>query len=186
MRMKEFIIFIVIFTIAYIVFFIVFDKLSFKKAKRDARRQVESLVTIEQYNKFASFYGIQPIATIEIILSVYDSIKNNKDCIISREAEAHNLNNLEYVAIVLYLEYLGLIPKRMISIELDSMKKTSFVEQNMMQKYNTYFQNKTPLSEIINAMGNTALNDLNTMNKNFLMPGVRYVNSNLYYVGDYL
>ena len=74
----------------------------------------------------------------------------------------------------------------MISIELDCMKKTSFVEQNMMQKYNTYFQNKTPLSDIVNAMGKNAITDLNTMNSNFLMPGVRYVNSNLYYVGDYL
>ena len=56
----------------------------------------------------------------------------------------------------------------------------------MMQKYNTYFQNKTPLSDIVNAMGKNAITDLNTMNSNFLMPGVRYVNSNLYYVGDYL
>ena len=186
MRTKGFIIFIIIFTIAYIVFFVVYDKLAFKKAKKDARHQVELLITIEQYNKFASFYGIQPVATIDMILKVYDSVKNNKDCTISTEAKNHNLNNLEFVAIVLYLEYLGLIPKKMISIELDCMKKTSFVEQNMMQKYNTYFQNKTPLSDIVNAMGKNAITDLTAMNSNFLMPGVRYVNSNLYYVGDYL
>ena len=60
------------------------------------------------------------------------------------------------------------------------------MEKGIISQYNTYFQNKTPLNDIVNAMGKNAITDLNTMNSNFLMPGVRYVNSNLYYVGDYL
>ena len=186
MRTKEFTLFIIIFTIVYIVFFVVLDKILDKKAIKDARKHAESMINMEQYKKFASFYGLQATASQETILSIYDSFKTGRDCIISTEAQNYNLPNLEFVVVILYLEYLGLIIKKIIALDVDSMKKTTFVEQNMFQKYNTYFQEKTAIDSIIAAMGQNAMNDLSTMDKQFLMPGVRLIDSKLYYVGDYL
>ena len=186
MRTKEFIIFIVIFTILYIVFFVVYDKLMDKKLKKETRERAKSLIIIDQYIKFASFYGIKATANAETILKIYDFQNLGKDCTISKEAASYNITNLEYVVIVLYLEYLTLINKRIISIDLDLIKHTTFVEQNMMQKYVTYFQNKTSFDDITSVMGKNASNDLTLMDKQFLMPGVRFINSKLYYVGDYL
>ena len=186
MRLKEFLIFIGIFTVFYIIFFIVFDKLSIIKTKKEALKKAESLITVEQFNKFAAFYGFQATATLETILNVYKKFGDGRDCIISEEAKLLNLSNIEFVIIFLYLEYLGLINKKMISIEMDSIKKTTFVEQNIMQKYYTYLQDKQDLDTIVHSMGQNALNDLTNMNNNYLMPGVRMIDSKLYYVGDYL
>ena len=186
MRMKEFIIFIIIFTIMYIVFFIVLDKLSAIKLNKDALKRAESLIKIDQYAKFTSFYGIQGTATVEVILKIYEFMRLGKDCIISKEAKKNNLTNAEFVMVVLYLEYLSLISKRIISLDVDYMKKTTYTEQNMIQKYNTYFQNKASFDDISDTIGNQALSDLTYLDHNFLVPGVRFVNSKLYYVGDYL
>ncbi len=186
MRMKQFIILIVIFTILYIVFFIVFDKLMAKKDKNDARKKAMSLMSIEQYSKFASFYGIQATASMDIIMKIYDAFMINHNCIISNEAKLYGVSNIEFVIIILYLEYLGLTNKKMISMEMDSIKQTTFVEQNIIQKYNTYFQEKHDFDTIIHNMGKNAVNDLSMMNRYYLMPGVRLIDSKLYYVGDYL
>ena len=186
MRTKGFILFIVIFTIFYIVFFIMFDKLSTAKAIKQARKHAESLINMEQYAKFANFYGIQATAALEVILRVYDDFNKGKDCIISEVSKVYNLNSLEFVVVILYLEYLNLMSKKLISLEGDSMTRTTFVEQNMLQKYNTYFQEKQDLNTIVGSMGKNALTELSTMDKGFLMPGVRLINSKLYYVGDYL
>ena len=186
MRTKEFLIFIIIFTVVYIIFFIVFDKIVSKRELKRVKEHAMSLINIEQYVKFASFYGIQATASLEVILRVYDDFVDGRDCIISQVAKTYNLTNLEFVVVYLYLEYLNLFNKKLISLEMDNMKRTTFVEQNMLQKYTTYFQEKQDLNTIINNMGKTALNDLNIMNNNFLMPGVRLIESKLYYVGDYL
>ena len=186
MRMKEFIIFLVIFTIAYIVFFIVFDKLSAISTKKKTKKHALSLIKIEEYTKFASFYGIQTTTTINTLISIYEDQMKGKNCVISEKAKLYGLSNIEYVVVVLYLEYLKLMNKKMVSLEMDLIKNTSFQEQNMVQKYNTYFNEKKSYEEIITKMGQTAENDLIMMNKNFLMPGVRLINSKLYYVGDYL
>lgn len=186
MRTKEFIIFIGIFTVCYIIFFIIFDKLSDIKTKKDAIKKAKSLITLEQYAKFASFYGVQATASIDTIIKIYNEFITCGDCLISEKAKSYGVTNLEFVVIILYIEYLSLINKRMISLEMDSIKKTSFVEQNMVQKYNTYFKEKKDYDSIIETMGNNAANDLATMNDTFLMPGIRLINSKLYYVGDYL
>ncbi|MBQ6497308.1 MAG: hypothetical protein IJI58_01170 [Bacilli bacterium] len=186
MRIKEFIIFIGIFTVCYIMFFIVLDKVSNIRTKKSAIKKAKSLMTLEQYAKFASFYGVQATTSIDNLLKAYTELLIGNNWVISEKAKLYNVSNLELVIMVLYIEYLGLINKRMISIEMDSIKKTSFVEQNMVQKYNTYFKEKKDYDSIIEAMGNKAANDLATMNDTFLMPGIRLINSKLYYVGDYL
>ncbi|MBQ3297564.1 MAG: hypothetical protein IJG97_02025 [Bacilli bacterium] len=186
MRLKEFIIFIAIFTVVYIIFFIIFDRLKSKKEEKERQEYAMSLIKIEQYVKFASFYGIQATATLEVVLRVYNDFYSGKDCIISKQAKVYNLSNLEFVVIVLYLEYLNLMNKKIISLEKDSMKKITFVEHNMIQKYMAYFQAKRDLNFISTNGGSNALSDLTTMNKFFLMPGIRLIDSKLYYVGDYL
>lgn len=186
MRTKEFIIFIVIFTVLYIAFFIVFDRVMDNKTKEKRQEYAKNLIKLEQYIKFANFYGIQTIANIETIMQIYTEFCDGKDCIISEKAKSYNLSNLEFVVIILYLEYLNLMNKKIISLEMDSMKKTTFVEQNMIQKYTTYFKDKRDFDFIITNMGKNTLNDLTNINNNLLMPGVRLIDSKLYYVEDYL
>ena len=186
MRTKEFIIFIAIFTVVYIVFFIIFDKLMDKRAAKKRKEYAMSQIKIEQYVKFASFYGIQATATLEVISRVYNDFCDGKDGVISKEASTYNLTNQEFVAVILYLEYLNLINKKIVSFETDSLRRTTFIEQNMIQKYTTYFKDKRDIDFIVTNMGKNALNDLTNMNKQFLMPGVRLIDSKLYYVGDYL
>ena len=54
----------------------------------------------------------------------------------------------------------------------------------MIQKYTVHFQNKSDFHSISTSVGGNVSNDLEYMNKHFLMPGVRFIDSKLYYVGD--
>ena len=187
MRIKEFLMFIIVFTIVYILFFVIYDKLSLNKSKGKIKKQAKEKITIEEYQKFANFYGITTIsASIDTILKIYDTLLLNNDLTISTEAKKYNITNLEYVIIVLYLEYLELIIKKNISLDHDIIKKVSIVEQNMIQKYMPYFIKKASIEEITKSLGPNSINDIFIMNNSFLIPGVRLLDSKLYYVGDYL
>lgn len=187
MRVKEFLIFIIIFTIVYILFFIIYDKLSLKKSKSKVKKQAKEKISIDNYQTFANFYGITTVmASIETMLHIYDDLLIDKNITISEEAKKYNLNNIEYVVIVIYLEYLGLIIKKNISLDFDIIKRLTILEQNMIQKYWPYFVNKASLEEITRNLGQNAINDIVIMNNNFLIPGVRLIDSKLYYVGDNL
>ena len=187
MRVKEFLIFIIIFTIVYILFFIIYDKLSLNKSKSKVKKQAKEKISIDSYQTFANFYGITTItASIETILHIYDDLLIDKNITISEEAKKYNLNNIEYVVIVIYLEYLGLIIKKNISLDFDIIKRLTILEQNMIQKYWPYFVNKASLEEITRNLGQNAINDIVIMNNNFLIPGVRLIDSKLFYVGDNL
>ena len=107
-----------------------------------------------------------------------------KDYIISKEASFYNISNTEYVMITLYLEYLKLINKKVINLKNDTIKVPSLKEQEIVRKYSIYLLEKKSIETITEAFGNTAQNDLLFLNNSLLMPGVRLIDSVLYYYGD--
>ena len=54
------------------------------------------------------------------------------------------------------------------------------------QKYLEFFNNKCNLGDITNKMGRNSINDIYYINSNYLVPGVRLIDSNIIYVEDYL
>ena len=77
MRLKEFIIFIIIFTILYVLFFMVFDYFKNKSALEKNEEDKEKNFDTNQFTKFAKFYDIVTEINTEIIKSIYMDIKNN-------------------------------------------------------------------------------------------------------------
>lgn len=186
MRKKEFIIFIIIFTILYIIFFLIYDKVSDNNGKKRLLKMAKSLINMDQYNKFACFYGIRPIAVEDLLIKIYFDYIDDKDCTISIAASSYNISNMEFVVIILYLEFLDLIPRRIISLNNDNIKKITFNDNNMIKKYNDYFKEKKSFDMIASGLGKMISDDLKYIDTYFLVPGVRIVDSVVYYVGDYL
>ena len=184
MRLKEFIINIKIFTICYIIFFIIFDKICIIMSIRKQKKLARSLIHGDQYLIFAKFYGIEGIASSDLIFSVFDYLRDHYEKSLSSLASSYGVSNYEMIVILLYLEYLKLIPKKCFSLDDDYLQSTSFIDQNMIQKYAIFFQNKSDFQSISSSVGGNVSNDLEYMDKHFLMPGVRFVDSKLYYVGD--
>ena len=111
MRTKEFIIFIIIFTIFYIIFFVLYDK--FIKSKNDKLilKLFDSSVDINKYYKFSYFYGINSSLTKDKIFEIYNTCITNSNNRLSFIANKCSLNVNELVIVILYLEYLELLPR---------------------------------------------------------------------------
>ena len=167
MRLKQFLIFLVIFTICYILFFVVYDYImsliAWKKEQKHARMSVNN----DDYRNFARFYGLVPEANKSLIMKIY-----------------YNLSNVEYVVIILYLEYLDLINRETIYLNRDTISIPSFKDEELITKYIVYLHEKKPFEEITALSGLSTKNDLVYLDSVFLIPGVRFINSQLYYYGD--
>ena len=186
MRFKEFCIFILIFTVCYIVFFVFFDKLSLMRQNKKLLEKAKSLIQQEKYLLFAKFYGIQGVVSQDVIFRIYSNLRNESGFPLSGTALSYGVSTYEFVIILLYLEYLGLFTRKNISLVDDFVRPVSIMDQNMAQKYYSYFQSKSDYNTIFSSLGNDVLNDLSYLNQNFLIPGVRFLDSKMYYVGDYL
>ena len=186
MRLKEFIIFIVIFTVCYIVFFVVFDIIKNKRAMKRQKELAISLIQNNNYLLFANFYGIHGTASNELIFSILNGFHNSNVNTISVLASNYHVSNYEFVVIVLYLEYLKLIPVKNISIVENCLRSMSFADQNIVLRYIHFFDDKKSFNDISSSLGGNVINDLYYIDKQFLVPGVRYNDSKIFYVGDYL
>lgn len=184
MRTKEYVIFLLIFTVCYILFFIIYDKLSIKVMQKRTLKHAYSMIDIDKYNSFATFYGIRSNISEDVIKCVYNDFKNIVNVKISDYSNKYKISSYELVVIILYLEYFNLISKRNIIFENDLIINTTYIDQNLINKYYSLFYNKSDLKKISSTMGDSALNDINYLNSRFLVPGVRLINSTLYYVGD--
>ena len=184
MRIKEFIIFIFIFTILYILFFVIYDYIHNKILDKKNKDKLNSLINIDKYLIFTRFYGIESNVSKEIIINIYDEIKTLSQFYISFYANKYNITNIELVVIVLYLEYLELLGSKNISIQNNFITKASINEENMIFKYKDSFKNKIDINTMITSFGNNVVDDLVYLDKFFLIPGVRFINSIIYYVGD--
>ncbi len=183
MRLKAFIIFLIIFTIAYIVFFILFDR--FMEKKNDTSKLLKKELDMNKFYNFARFYNINTTIDINIVLNIYNLMKDTDNIKISYIANQANVSQEEVVAVVLYLEYLNYISEKSINTENDMIMDFSVQDKAMFDKYINYFRNKTDFNTLINSIGNNAKDDLLYIHKYFIVEGVRIINNRIYYVGDY-
>lgn len=185
MRLKPFLLLLLIFTILYILFFRFYDVVSHKRSIKKEKEKALKKISLEGFTSFALFYGIQSTCSVETIILIYTDFmvsKTNKK--ISEEAKKYAISNIEYIIIILYLEYLTLIPKKIFPAGKDIVMDPNLNDQNLVDKYSLYFNNKYSLQDIVKAFGSNVLNDLYYLDSVFLVPGVRYQNNTIYYVGD--
>lgn len=184
MRLKPFLIFLAIFTVCYIIFFIVYDFLvSFFTTKKEMK-QANKLINKNDFQKFANFYGIQSSVTKDVIKQIYKYYNDEKDHRISSEAAYYKVSNMEYVIIILFLEYLDLLFEESVYLKSDMISTPSLQEDALRKKYVVYLHEKKDLETITSLLGDTARNDLAFLDSIFIIPGVRFINSKLYYYGD--
>ena len=183
MRLKEFIIFIIIFTIVYILFFVILDYINNKKD--DPNKLLRAELNINNYYNFALFYGIKSNINIDIIINIYNLMNNSNNIKISYIANQYNISNLEVVVIVLYLEYLNYLKEKSININNDIITNFSSQDKMLFDKYINFFRNKADYNTIINSSNSVSRDELNYINSYFLIEGVRIINNQIYYVGDY-
>ena len=184
MRLKPFLIFLAIFTVCYIIFFIVYDFLvSFITTKSEIKK-ANKLINENDFQKFANFYGIQSTVSKDVIKQIYKYYNDEKDHTISSEAAYYKVSNIEYVVIILFLEYLDLLFEESVYLNSDRICTPSLQEEDIRKRYVVHLHEKKDLETIISVLGETAKNDLAFLDSIFLIPGVRFINSKLYYYGD--
>lgn len=184
MRLKEFIIFIIIFTIIYILFFVIYDYFANKKSIEKGNIQKDGLFDLNKYAKFANFYQITPTITEIALRGLAEDLKNNLIINITPIAEKNNITKDELIIVILYLEYVGLIRKRAIIYDNDCTAPLNDGEQNLIVKYSLYFSNKYDYRTIIQNVGINSDKEIDYLNRRYLLPGIRIDNSIVSYVGD--
>jgi len=185
MRLKEFLIATAIFTVCYILFFVLFDLFINKKIDSDHKKEIKSLISIDNYKRFAAFYGIQSTLPLDRILSIQDTICNAVYPInLSEYTNKLGINQYEFIVCILFFEYLNIVPRRTISIESNTIMNPNLIDSNLINKYTALFNNKMQLDDILKSAGGNAYNDVVHLNQLFLIPGVRLINNQLFYMGD--
>ena len=184
MRLKQFLIFIGVFTVCYIIFFIVYDFLLSFITSKNEKKQANKLINKNDFQKFANFYGIQTTISKGVIKQIYKYYNDEKDHRISSEAAHFNVSNIEYIVVILFLEYLDLLFKESIYLKSDLISTPSLQEEDIRKRYVVHLHEKKDLEAIIAMVGDTAKNDLAFLDSIFLIPGVRFIDSKLYYYGD--
>jgi len=184
-RLKEFLIFLVIFTVIYILFFVIYDFIANRVRKNANKKRTISLIDENVYNAFAMFYGIQNhIATANTIKNIYINSQDDSKLKISEGSTKYGLTPYEYVVVLLYLEYLLILKIKFFDFENDLIVTPTSNDEILANKYSYYFHSKETYETISSKLGNNIYNDLVYLDKNFLMPGVRFIDKKLYYIGD--
>ena len=184
MRLKKFIIFILIFTIFYFVGFYIYDRFKNKKYLKKKEEHDIDLINIENYRRFAIFYHLDYKAEAKTILDIYYEIKNHYFISLSSVSRKYNISINEIVTIILFLEYYSLINKRKISVEKDMTFNITESDSSLILKYSLLISNKYEYSSIIQKAGFNSCNEFKYLYDNFLFPGVIFNNNTVIYFGD--
>lgn len=184
MRLREFIIFLFIFTICYILFFVLWDRKCLKDSMKKERERALNLINENQFSKFAEFYGIKSTLTNDNIFLIFQEIQQINRIKISSYSSKYNISTFEFAVVVLYLEFLSLISRRGISLKEDMIFPLSLAEQNLIYKYEMCFKEMNSYEVFVSKFGNGVLKDISHIDYYSLVPGVRFIQSQLYYVGD--
>ena len=103
---------------------------------------------------------------------------------ISELSQKLNITNNELVIVLLFLEYLEISPVRNINLQGDITTPLTSIDQTLVNKYAFYIDNKNSINTLRQKLGDSVDNDLYYLDSRFLFPGVRVINSVIYYVGD--
>jgi len=184
MRLKDFIIFIIIFSIIYFLAFYIYDIITNKKAIKRRNDEVKSLIDINKYIKFCAFYGLNPKADINILNNFIVDIKSTKNNNFVDLSNKYLIDTNEVIIIILFFEYLGIIEKRKIIINNSCSIPLNDNDDTLLVKYSICFLNKYDYETIITKMGLNSEKELIYINDYYLFPGVYIKNKNIYYMGD--
>ena len=185
MRTKEFIIFIVIYTIIYFTLSFIISFTINKTSDMKLEKKIKNKVNPNSYKKFALFYGIQSNISDQLLDSIYVCYSNIQvPCKISDYANKFGVTPYEFIVICLYLEYIGVCAKRIKSYERDLITNPNNIDRNIVNKYSLYFNERNNIDEISVKAGGNTYNDIYYLQVNNLMPGVKLLNNQVYYVGD--
>lgn len=184
MRLKSFIIFIIIFTIIYFGGLAILDYFKNKKAKENKLKDNLLLLNIDKLKKFALFYNTNITIDVITLAHIYEDFKNIISIQISQESQKYNISDQELVVIIEYLEYVGLLRTRSIRIKEDSITNPNPKEDSLIVKYSILFSNKYDYSTILRNGGFGSDKEVALIMEHHLIPGVKNNNSEFIYVGD--
>ena len=184
MRLKEFIIFIIIFTIIYVLFFVVYDYIMNKKSNEKREEDVNNLININKYLKFISFYNLNSTITEETLKRIFQELKMNVNNDINMISSTYGIEYNEVLAIILFLEYIGVIRKRKILIDNNCCVPLSETDESLVLKYSILLSNKMDYTSIIQRSGLNSDRELEYLNRYYLMPGAVLNDKVISYVGD--
>lgn len=183
MRLKGFILFIIIFTICYIVFFILYDRFNDKRNSADKILLKE--LDINKFYNFSKFYSINTTIDINTILRIYNLMIDTDNIKLSYIANQVNVSIDEVIIVVLYLEYLNYLSEKTICRDKDMITDFTPNDKALFDKYIVHFRNKSDLDTIKANCGPNAFEELFYINNYYIAEGVRIVDNKIYYAGDY-
>ncbi len=184
MRLKEFIIFIIIFTIIYFGGLAILDYFKNKKAQENKLKDNLLLLNIDKLKKFALFYNVNITMDVITLTHIYEDLKNIISIQISLESQKYNISSNELIVAVEYLEYVGLIRTRSIRLNEDIIINPNPKEDSLLVKYSLLFSNKYDYKTILRNGGFGSDKEIPILVDHHLIPGVKLVNSEFQYVGD--
>jgi hypothetical protein len=156
------------------------DKRSNEKREED----INNSISLAKYLKFISFYNLNSSLTEENLKNIYRELKANTNNDINMLSSTFGIEYNEVLAVILYLEYISVIRKRKISIENNCCIPLTDTDQSLILKYSLMLSNKMDYNTIIQRAGINSDKELDYLNRNYLMPGVKLEDKNIVYVGD--
>ena len=184
MRLKPFIIFLIIFTILYYVGFKIFDKIKNKKDEENTKEKNKLLISLEKLKKYALFFNINISINHETLTKLYEELRIVNSTSISSITKSYNISKEELFAIIEYLEYVGLMKTLSIHNNIDTISNLNNKEDSLILKYSIQFSNKYDYNTILRNVGLGADKEIEMIIENHLIPGVKFENNTLYYIGD--
>ena len=184
MRLKPFIVFIIIFTIIYFVGFKIYDHFKNKKDEENTIKSNLLLIDIEKLKKYALFFNINITINNDILNTIYEELRIINSIPISTLTSKYNISKEELITIIEYLEYVGLMRTLSIHESQDLISTLNTKEDALVVKYSIQFSNKYDYQSIIRNTGLGSDKEIEMVIANHLIPGVKFENSTLYYVGD--
>lgn len=184
MRLKGFIIFIIIFTIVYFVGFYIYDRFASKKATEKINKEAKNTIDLDKYRIFCSFYNITPSVDKNVLEALQTSLNLTLNNDLNQLASTYSISINELIVIVLFFEYLGIIKMRKILTENNCCVPLKSNDESLLLKYSLVLSNKFDYDTITKRIGLNSDKELLYMSNNYLMPGIILKDKILYYVGD--
>jgi len=185
MRTKEFFICVAILTIIYIIFFMIVDLITDKRTMSGYNKKIKNIVNVDIYIKFARFYGFESAISNELLFNIQSfCLTISYPAKMSEIANKFSISQYELIVCLLFFEYFDLFPTRAFYFDNDMICNPNSIDLNVLSRYKVFFLEKKNIEAIVNVAGGNAINDVIHLNQLFLIPGVRFINGKLFYVGD--
>ena len=185
MRLKGFFITTIIFTVFYILFFFVFDKIVLANEQKRNKKRIDSILDESRFSLFAQFYGLNTVVPRNILERIFNEVPRMPSISISSCSSNYQITPYEFIVAVVYLEYYHLMELKEVYFDGNVMIPVRQNNLSLILKYQPFFVKKTVYNDIVENIGQSAIREMDSLNQLYLIPGVRIINSQIYYyVGD--